>query len=119
MNSDNVISENTLKNYYLEMSNEAEVVSVNESNCNKKDDVKNDPVNHPSHYTSHPSGMECIDIAKWYDFCIGNCIKYIWRAGLKKSATLSDKEKELEDLKKARWYLNKEIEEKEKELQEK
>ena len=76
-----------------------------------------DKVNHPKHYTSHPSGIECIEITKWYDFCIGNCIKYIWRAGLKKSATLSDKEKELEDLKKARWYLDKEIQEKEKELQ--
>lgn len=82
-----------------------------------KRDVKvYDPVNHPAHYTSHPSGVECIDIAKWYDFCIGNTIKYIWRAGLKRSSSLSDKEKELEDLKKARWYLDKEIQEKEKEL---
>ena len=59
---------------------------------------KGDPVNHPAHYTSHPSGVECIDVARHHDFCIGNCIKYIWRAGLKKSAAMSDREKELEDL---------------------
>ena len=79
--------------------------------------TKNDPVNHPAHYTSHPSGVECIDVARHHDFCIGNCIKYIWRAGLKKSAAMSDREKELEDLKKARWYLDREIEEKERELE--
>lgn len=42
---------------------------------------KGDPVNHPAHYTSHPSGVERIDVARHHDFCIGNCIKYIWRAG--------------------------------------
>lgn len=70
---------------------------------------KNDPVSHPSHYTSHPSGIECIEIARHYDFCLGNVIKYIWRAGLKKDPSLSDAAKELEDLKKAQWYLSKEI----------
>jgi len=107
---------NESENYYFLMANQANAV-VSTPKDDETTNVKNDPVNHPSHYTSHPSGIECIDIAKWYDFCIGNCIKYIWRAGLKKSATLSDKEKELEDLKKARWYLDKEIQEKEKELQ--
>ena len=71
--------------------------------------VKDDPVNHPAHYTKHPSGVECIEIAKWYDFCIGNCIKYIWRAGLKSESGMTDNAKKLEDLKKARWYLDKEI----------
>lgn len=42
-----------------------------------------DPVNHPQHYTSHPSGVECITIARHYCFTIGNAIKYLWRAGLK------------------------------------
>lgn len=65
-------------------------------------------VNHPSYY-SHPSGVECIDIIKHYDFCIGNVIKYVWRAGLKKEQGLSDKQKEIEDLNKAIFYLNEKI----------
>jgi hypothetical protein len=60
-----------------------------------------DTVNHPAHYTSHPSGVECIAITEHMSFCLGNVIKYIWRAD-EKGATL-------EDLKKARWYLNREI----------
>ena len=62
---------------------------------------ENDTVNHPSHYTSHPSGVECIQITRWMNFNLGNAIKYIWRAGNKGNA--------LEDLKKARWYLDDEI----------
>ena len=65
-----------------------------------------DPVNHPKHYTAHPSGVECIQIAEHFGFCLGNAIKYIWRAGEKGSA--------LEDLKKARWYLDREIQRREK-----
>ena len=64
-----------------------------------------DNVNHPSHYTSHPAGIECIEITRHYCFDIGNAIKYLWRAGLKKDAGLEDKEKEIEDLKKAIWYI--------------
>ena len=45
--------------------------------------MKNDTVNHPKHYTSHPSGIECIQVTQHYDFCIGNAIKYLWRAGKK------------------------------------
>ena len=60
-------------------------------------------VDHPSHYTSHPSGVECIDITKHHNFCIGNVIKYCWRAGLKEVSP------KLEDLKKARKYLEFEI----------
>lgn len=66
----------------------------------------NDSVNHPEHYTSHPSGIECIEITRHYCFSIGNAIKYLWRAGLKKDASLNDKQKEIEDLKKAIWYIN-------------
>lgn len=62
-------------------------------------------VDHPSHYNSHPSGVECIDIAEHYNFNVGNAIKYIWRAGLKKEQGLSDLEKELQDIDKAIWYL--------------
>lgn len=66
----------------------------------------NDPVNHPAHYTSHPSGVECIQITRHYCFAIGNAIKYLWRAGLKQDADKSDRDKEIEDLKKAAWYIN-------------
>ena len=64
-----------------------------------------DNVNHPGHYTSHPSGIECIEITRHYPFSIGNAIKYLWRAGLKKDASLTDNQKEIEDLKKAIWYI--------------
>lgn len=67
---------------------------------------KVDNVNHPEHYTSHPSGIECIEITRHYCFSIGNAIKYLWRAGLKKDASLTDNQKEIEDLKKAIWYIN-------------
>jgi hypothetical protein len=61
----------------------------------------NDPIN-PTHYKSHPSGIEVIEITEHMNFCLGNAIKYILRAGLKsKDAT--------EDLKKAVWYINREI----------
>lgn len=66
---------------------------------------KKDNVNHPKHYTSHPSGVECITITRHYCFSIGNAIKYLWRAGLKKELGLSDKLKEIEDLNKAIWYI--------------
>lgn len=68
-----------------------------------------DNVNHPSHYTSHPSGVECIEITEHYDFCVGNAIKYLWRAGLKRDADKSELDKELEDLKKAKWYIDRKI----------
>lgn len=67
--------------------------------------VEKDNVNHPYHYTQHPSGVECIDITRHYCFTIGNAIKYLWRAGLKKDAELQDVDKEIEDLKKAIWYI--------------
>lgn len=57
----------------------------------------------PNHYKSHPSGIECIRITEHFNFCLGNAIKYIWRAGLKDSTTT------VEDLKKAKWYINNEI----------
>lgn len=64
--------------------------------------VEHDPVNHPKHYTGHPSGIECIQITEHMGFCLGNAVKYIWRADLKNDA--------IEDLKKAVWYINREIE---------
>lgn len=68
--------------------------------------MNNDNVNHPRHYTSHPSGIECIKITRHHCFSIGNAIKYLWRAGLKDDSSLSSKEKEIEDLEKAIWYIN-------------
>lgn len=63
-------------------------------------------VNHPLHYNQHPSGIECIEIARHYCFSIGNAIKYLWRAGLKQEVGKSDVTKEIEDLEKAKWYIN-------------
>jgi hypothetical protein len=60
----------------------------------------------PDYYKSHPSGVECIDITRHYCFSIGNAIKYLWRAGLKTEEGLQDREKEIEDLHKAIWYIN-------------
>lgn len=60
-----------------------------------------DQVNHPPHYTSHPSGVETITITEHMGFCLGNAIKYIMRADYKGN--------KLEDLKKARWYIDREI----------
>lgn len=62
-----------------------------------------DNVNHPSHYESVVNGIECIDVTENFNFNRGNAIKYIWRAGHK------DKSKEIEDLRKAAWYINREI----------
>ncbi len=60
-----------------------------------------DNVNHPAHYTRHPSGVECIQITRHMNFNIGNAIKYLWRS--------NEKGKTIEDLQKAAWYINDEI----------
>lgn len=70
---------------------------------------KNDQVNHPKHYTSDPSGIECIDITRHRNFNIGNAIKYLWRAGLKEDKDRKLVDKQIEDLNKAIWYLVDEI----------
>lgn len=66
-------------------------------------DTMHDSVNHPSHYTGFSNGAEVIDITENLNFNRGNAIKYLARAGHKDSAS------ELEDLMKARWYVNREI----------
>jgi len=58
-----------------------------------------DQVNHPRHYTSDPSGVECIQITRHRNFNIGNAFKYLWRAGIK------DDKKQIEDLQKAIFYI--------------
>lgn len=70
--------------------------------CKEEEDV----VNRPPHYTEHPSGIECIQITEHMGFNLGNAIKYIWRCDLKKDA--------IEDLKKAKWYIDREISKREK-----
>lgn len=70
---------------------------------------KNDQVNHPKHYTSDSSGIECIDITRHRNFNIGNTIKYLWRAGLKEDKDRKLIDKQVEDLNKAVWYLVDEI----------
>lgn len=65
-----------------------------------------DPVNNPKHYTSHPSGVQCIEVVEHMGFNLGNAIKYIWRCDLKSDA--------IEDLKKARFYIEREIAKREK-----
>lgn len=59
-------------------------------------------VDHPKHYNKHPSGIECIDIVEHMGFNLGNAMKYIWRADLKHDAPI-------EDLEKAIWYVQREI----------
>ena len=63
--------------------------------------MDHDPVHNPAHYTSDPSGIECIDVTESRSFCVGSALKYLWRAGMKGP--------ELEDLRKARWYVDREI----------
>lgn len=63
--------------------------------------MNTDNINHPTHYTAHPSGVECITITEGFSFNLGNVIKYIWRAE-EKGALIAD-------LQKAEWYLRREI----------
>ena len=69
--------------------------------------MQEERVNHPSHYTwlKEKCGIEVIDITRHLDFDSGNAVKYILRAGHKKEAEISDLDKEIEDTKKAIWYL--------------
>lgn len=78
-------------------------------NCDCVDDeplTVVDAVNHPKHYTSHPSGIECIQVTEHMNFNVGNAVKYLWRC--------DEKGAHLEDLKKAAWYVNREIKRREK-----
>lgn len=85
-----------------------------------------DSVNQPEHYT-HPSGVECITITEHMNFNVGNAIKYLWRAGKKylpmpsvcAGATEISQhatEQHIQDLRKAAWYINREIQRMSKEI---
>jgi hypothetical protein len=63
--------------------------------------TKKDNINHPKHYTAHPSGIECIEVTRHMNYNLGTSIAYIWRSGLKDNA--------IEDLEKAKWHLSDEI----------
>lgn len=75
--------------------------------------MENERVNHPSHYTwlKERCGIEVIDITRHLDFCTGNAVKYLLRAGHKSEEGYTDKAKEIEDLKKAIFYINDKINE--------
>lgn len=80
-----------------------EMVKLQKNSIYGKMACENDPVNHPSHYTD--GKIEVIDFIedKKLNFHLANAVKYISRAGKK------DPSKEIEDLKKARWYLDRYI----------
>ena len=73
--------------------------------------VKEDKVNHPSHYTwlKERCGIEVIDITRYLDFDTGNAVKYLLRAGHKSEEGMTDKEKTIQDLEKAVWYIRDKI----------
>jgi Protein of unknwon function (DUF3310) len=61
-----------------------------------------DPVNYPQHYCSHPSGIECITLTELMSFNVGNAFKYLYRC--------TEKDNPVQDIKKAQWYIDREIE---------
>lgn len=63
----------------------------------------NTQVEHPDYYNKHPSGIECIEIVRHCNFNIGNAIKYLFRCGLK------DDNPQTQDLRKAMFYIQDEI----------
>ena len=100
--------------YYMENKNigiPCPEVKQNMPEVNPPKSNKIDNVNHPSHYTD--GKIEVIDYIedKQLGFCLGNAVKYISRAGKKKSGSMSDKEKEINDLRKALWYVERRIKE--------
>jgi hypothetical protein len=62
-----------------------------------------DAVTHPPHYNASPSGVECLEVVRHMNFNVGNAVKYLWRSGYKSL-------RPIEDLKKAAFYINDEIE---------
>lgn len=90
-------------NYILNMIKAKILVPVDKS--------EQDKVNHPSHYTwlKEKCGIEVIDITRHLDFDKGNAVKYLLRSGYKAEEGYTAKDKEIEDLKKAIWYINDKI----------
>lgn len=95
---------NKEQTYFPELDPDQVIVQSNGEEWKILDDEPQfDPINKPKHYNSHPSGIECIEITQYHDFCTGNAIKYLWRQGLK------DGENSVTDLKKAVWYIERKI----------
>lgn len=97
---------NTDEQYYICLNSDCELVgqpkSIPWGAAVPEPTILHDTVNHPVHYTNHPSGVECINIVEHMTYCLGNAIKYIWRHDSKSSP--------IEDLRKAIWYIEREIE---------
>lgn len=72
--------------------------------------MMSEQVNHPKHYNNHPASIECITVVEHFNFNLGNAIKYIWRAGMKPGVDT------LTDLRKSAWYIQREIERMEREI---
>lgn len=79
----------------------SQVCTCSQTNTTGNNSDPNDKVNHPLHYNNHPSGVECITVVEHMGFNVGNAIKYLWRA--------DEKGNTLEDLKKAEFYVKREI----------
>ena len=85
------------------MSIEDDYIKITQKpDMDKINSLDKEMVDHPNHYTGHPSGIECIEITKHMNFCLGSAMKYLWRAGLKDDA--------IQDLEKAIKYIEFEIE---------
>lgn len=87
------------------------LIAENSQRLLKELDEKKERVNHPSHYVwlKEFCGVEVIDITRHMDFDLGNAVKYILRQGHKSEQGISDKDKAIEDLRKAMWYINDKI----------
>lgn len=94
--------EKVIEDHYNNLTDYYRLNAQKASDQKKEPEKKCDSVNHPKHYNSY-KGVEVIQLTEQMNFNRGNAVKYITRAGLK------DKSKELEDLEKALWYINREI----------
>lgn len=98
---------------HMSASEERMKSDIENLNAIRKEIARNqdNKVSHPSHYTwlKELCGIEVIDITRHMDFDLGNCVKYLLRAGRKKEEGYTVKGKTLEDLKKAAWYLDDKI----------
>lgn len=107
---DNCITDETGNKYHLWT--DKKVLDKYFKKINKENnDITEDKVNHPLHYTwlKGICGIEVIDITRHMNFNLGNCIKYILRSGHKSEKGMTDKQKQIEDLKKAKFYIDDEI----------
>lgn len=83
---------------------------ADESEQSAQQRIKFDPVQKAKHYNLHPSGIECIDVIRHYNYCIGSAMKYLWRNGLKEEADMQPIDKQIQDLEKAVYCIEDEIE---------